>query len=366
MKKSFWCWFIAAIIISVKTGSVTGTRTGFEEEQLSVYPVLMPRVVPSHDEVYLCTVVDVSAADSAFWVRGFEPRASMRNVHHMALAGCKDKPDKTRFNIWNCGANGNPILDENYPVLPVCPGGKVGDDTSIYLWSRNGSRIMLPEGVGFKMGKDTRIQFLVLQVHYLNVHEISRNSNGDTSGVYLYYTRTPQPKIAGMLSLHVNTRVPAMSRSFQEAACRIEENKPIHPFAYLVHTHHHGQVVSFWKVRRNLVGTDEWTLLGKRDPVLERQSFYPIEDSGRIYYGDSVALRCTMVNLTPTEVRQGLASYDEMCDVYMMYWADPGDDEDQENYLLQGANFCWSSGPPNVSWQALGLNNIPNVQASKL
>ena len=36
-----------------------------------------------------------------------------------------------------------------------------------------------------------------------------------------------------------------------------------------------------------------------------------------------------MVNLTGKEVRQGLASYDEMCDVYMMYWADPGDDEDQ-------------------------------------
>ena len=47
----------------------------------------MPRVVPSHDEVYLCTVVDVSASDSVFWVRGFEPKASMRNVHHMAIAG---------------------------------------------------------------------------------------------------------------------------------------------------------------------------------------------------------------------------------------------------------------------------------------
>jgi len=30
--------------------------------------------------------------------------------------------------------------------------------------SRNGSRIMLPDGVGFKMGKNTKIQHLVLQV----------------------------------------------------------------------------------------------------------------------------------------------------------------------------------------------------------
>jgi hypothetical protein len=48
--------------------------------------------------------------------------------------------------------------------------------------------------------------FNVFQVHYLNVHEISQRSQGDTSGVYLYYTRQPQPKIAGMLSLHVNTK----------------------------------------------------------------------------------------------------------------------------------------------------------------
>ncbi len=51
-----------------------------------------------------------------------------------------------------------------------------------------------------------------LQVHYLNVNEISQNSQGDTSGVYLYYTRQPQPKIAGVLSLHVDTKVPAMAR----------------------------------------------------------------------------------------------------------------------------------------------------------
>jgi hypothetical protein len=42
-----------------------------------------------------------------------------------------------------------------------------------------------------------------------------------------------------------------------------------------------------------------------------------------------------MVNLTGKEVRQGLASYDEMCDVYMMYWANPGDDQDQVKTKIQ-------------------------------
>ena len=42
-----------------------------------------------------------------------------------------------------------------------------------------------------------------------------------------------------------------------------------------------------------------------------------------------------MVNLTEKEVRQGLASYDEMCDVYIMYWADPEDDPDQVKERLK-------------------------------
>ncbi len=54
--------------------------------------------------------------------------------------------------------------------------------------------------------------------------------DGDTSGVFLYYTRKPQPKIAGVLSMHVNTRLAPLARSFQDAACRIEENKVIFYF----------------------------------------------------------------------------------------------------------------------------------------
>jgi len=71
----------------------------------------------------------------------------------------------------------------------MAEGGRQGDDTTIYLWSRNGSRynnqskclllqhlkyfsnprIMLPDGVGFKIGQGTRIQHLVLQVTRIGV-----------------------------------------------------------------------------------------------------------------------------------------------------------------------------------------------------
>lgn len=72
--------------------------------------------------------------------------------------------------------------------------------------------------------------------------------------------------------------------------------------------------------------------------------------------------RCTMVNLSPQSVRQGLASYNEMCDLYMIYYVE----SDQESDLLEKSNFCWSQGPPEVSWHTLGLRNIPNGAASSL
>ena len=60
------------------------------QENLSIYPVIMPMVVPARNEVYLCTSVDLSQTNETFWVRGFEPRVS-DNVHHMALAGSNTK-----------------------------------------------------------------------------------------------------------------------------------------------------------------------------------------------------------------------------------------------------------------------------------
>ena len=77
-----------------------------------------------------------------------------------------------------------------------------------------------------------------------------------------------------------------------------------------MHTHFYGRVVSAWRVRRNIAGNDEWKLLGKRHPLAEPQSFYPIEVDNRsdmnyvnepiinddieetkLVYGDTIAFR---------------------------------------------------------------------------
>ena len=69
-----------------------------------------------------------------------------------------------------------------------------------------------------------------------------------------------------------------------------------------------------------------------------------------------------MLNMSGREVRQGLASSDEMCDVYLVY-SGPGPGQAG---LLEGNTVCTNPGPPASNWTTLGFNNIPQIQASTL
>lgn len=102
------------------------------------------------------------------------------------------------------------------------------------------------------------------------------------------YRLTPPLRSAGMVSVHVNTRLPAYSRTFQDGGCTIAEDKVITPLLFVVHTHRLGEVVSLWRVRRDKYarGADQWTLIGKKSPQAP-QSFYPVEDPEMtLRYGD--------------------------------------------------------------------------------
>ena len=115
-----------------------------------------------------------------------------------------------------------------------------------------------------------------------------------------------------------------------------------------MHTHRHGIEASSWRVRN-----DEWVLLSQKEPSKSPQSFYaPNHPSTTLVRGDVIAFRCGMMNLGDRPVRQGLASFNEMCDLYMMYWTE------KDGELTEG-NYCWSMGPPDSTWHSLGLKNFP-------
>lgn len=95
-------------------------------------------------------------------------------------------------------------------------------------------------------------------------------------------------KQAGVLLLGTAGSIKPMSEEHMETTCTIEEDKVIHPFAFRVHTHSLGKVVSGYHIRNG-----KWTLLGKRDPM-KPQMFYPVNNTAPITLGDTLAARCTM------------------------------------------------------------------------
>ena len=80
--------------------------------------------------------------------------------------GCKTPGRKDK--LFNCGAMTAKQDDLNSAISPCGSGSHV-----VYAWALNAPELILPEGVGFRVGgPDSGIDWLVLQVHYASVSRI--------------------------------------------------------------------------------------------------------------------------------------------------------------------------------------------------
>ncbi|XP_053147344.1 peptidyl-glycine alpha-amidating monooxygenase isoform X4 [Hemicordylus capensis] len=257
--------------------------------------IRMPGVTPKQSDTYLCMSLRLPVEEEAYVV-DFKPHASMDTVHHMLLFGCN-----------------NPASDEDYWD---CDGGTCLDTSNIlYAWARNAPPTRLPKGVGFKVGGEKGSKYFVLQVHYGDISAF-KDKHKDCSGVTLHLTNQKQPMIAGMyLMMSVSTVIPPGGKVVDaDIACHYKLY-PMHLFAYRVHTHHLGKVVSGYRVRDG-----QWTLIGRQSPQLP-QAFYPVENPVEIKYGDTLAARCVFTGEGRTsETYIGGTSSDEMCNFYIMYY----------------------------------------------
>jgi len=315
------------------------------DPSLEVFNLLMPNVVPPKPETYFCTPIRIDT-ETDYYIVGFVPNATMHTAHHMLIYGCEEPGSEDE--VWNCGEMA--ARDPSLKTAQVC---KTGAQV-VYAWAHHAPPLQLPKDVGFHVGGKSKIKYLVLQVHYATV---DRYTDGvtDDSGVFLQYTTVPQPKTAGVLLMGTGGRIKANSVEHMDTACKLSENKVIHPFAFRTHTHALGRVVSGYKVtRRNRV--DEWTLIGKRDPQLP-QMFYPVANNMTLTKGDTVAARCTMVSNRDWTTRIGLTSDDEMCNFYVMYWTDGSEGLDLKQ--------CYSYGPPLFRW-SWRMNSIPEIDATTI
>nr|XP_020650074.1 peptidyl-glycine alpha-amidating monooxygenase isoform X3 [Pogona vitticeps] len=257
--------------------------------------IRMPGVTPKQSDTYFCMSLRLPVEDEAYVV-DFKPQASMDTVHHMLLFGCN-----------------NPASDEDYWD---CNGGTCMDTSNIlYAWARNAPPTRLPKGVGFKVGGEKGSKYFVLQVHYGDVSAF-KDKHKDCSGVTLHLTNQRQPMIAGMyLMMAMDTVIPPGEKVVNsDIACHYKMY-PMHVFAYRVHTHHLGKVVSGYRVRDG-----QWTPIGRQSPQLP-QAFYPVENPVEIKYGDVLAARCVFTGEgRSSETYIGGTASDEMCNFYIMYY----------------------------------------------
>ncbi|XP_043249103.1 peptidylglycine alpha-hydroxylating monooxygenase [Colletes gigas] len=308
------------------------------------YSLLMPNVRPNREEMYLCTPVKVDPSQN-YYIVGFEPNATMATAHHILLYGC-GKPGSSK-DVWDC-SNMEHHTNKNDKAMVPC----AEDAQILYAWARDAPTLILPTGVGFKVGGDSSIKYLVLQVHYAHIDQF-KDGRTDDSGVFLHYTLRPLNKLAGILLLGTSGAIPPRSTTYMETACTIRENKTIYPIAYRTHTHSLGKVVSGYLIKPDFT----WIELGKRDP-LTPQMFYPIHNKVSVRQNDQIAARCTMQSTRDSWTYIGVTKADEMCNFYLMYYV--------ENDEPLSMKYCFTFGPPKYYWKDAGLFNIPDIEASSL
>ncbi|XP_057336036.1 peptidylglycine alpha-hydroxylating monooxygenase [Microplitis mediator] len=317
-------------------------------DEIKKYPLLMPNVRPNVPELYLCTPVKINSSHT-YYIVGYEPNATMEVAHHILIYGCKTPG--TSKAVWNCGemaAAPNNNVEFSNVASPCGEGSEI-----LYAWARDAPTLRLPDGVGFKIGKDSQIKYLVLQVHYAHIDHFKDGVTTDDSGIILHYTSKPLHKLAGVYLLGTMGVIPAKSTEYMETACLFTENKVLHPFAYRTHTHSLGKVVAGYVIDRD----NNWIELGKRDP-LTPQMFYPIKNNVTITKGDILAARCTMSNYRDRDTYIGATNNDEMCNFYLMYYVDNDQTVDMK--------WCFTRGPPSFYWKTANLQNIPDREASML
>eukprot|EP00884_Botryococcus_braunii_P000484 jgi/Botrbrau1/10436/Bobra.0133s0043.1 len=278
---------------------------------------LMPDYSVDHEEAYLCTAVPLP--DKPLKLVGIEPLSTQEVVHHMLLFGCEGIPSDAP--VWDC--RGHSVCSNH-------------DSHVLYGWAKNAAPMHVPKGVGFRVGPGSGTKVLVLQVHYTH-----KRPEGDRSGVRLKLTDAHLPFAAGMMMYAKYFELPPGKPShIVPNKCCYHGFEPAHGFAFRVHTHALGRSVYLDRLAEG-GGMER---LAEHSPQLP-QGFTPL--SGVTFWpGDRLQQACDY-NTTEMDhvVRAGSTHSDEMCNLYMMMWAE------------MPVYFNCYDGP--VSFQRYGPGGIP-------
>ncbi|KAJ8682519.1 hypothetical protein QAD02_018311 [Eretmocerus hayati] len=221
-------------------------------EEFGVLPFYMSNVHPNVSDTALCISMDVGQSNT-YYITGFRSNASNKSVHHLAVDACISP---VSFEpIWECGAPSETVINFTIPESPMCrPMCEV-----IYAWMGSEPKLILPDDGAFKVGKDSALKYLVLQVHYLHPF---KDGSTDSTGVDIFYSKTPRTKNVGWFTATAdNGFIQPHSLEHVEISCVMQENKTIYPVAYQIHTHDLGKLVSGYVIKNGSwfeIGDELW------------------------------------------------------------------------------------------------------------
>ncbi|KAK3098853.1 hypothetical protein FSP39_023767 [Pinctada imbricata] len=249
---------------------------------------VMKSAKPTRNDEYLCSSHKLPANEELY-ITQYKAIADAGRAHHILLFGC-DEP-AVDSKTWHCGR--------------ICK----SQEQILFAWAKNADPLVLPDGVGFRVGANTQIKYIVVQVHY--VHPLP-----ETFKISFSFNR--QRYLAGIyLLLAYSVVIPGKSEKVHaDISCQFKASGPIYPFGYRTHAHSLGRVITGYQVN----GT--YHRIGKGNPQWP-QAFYPVEDKIVIKPGDYLTGRCTY-NSTGRgrSTYIGATANDEMCNFYIMFYMD--------------------------------------------
>uniref|UniRef100_A0A8D2H8Y2 Putative DBH-like monooxygenase protein 2 n=1 Tax=Urocitellus parryii TaxID=9999 RepID=A0A8D2H8Y2_UROPR len=273
-------------------------------------------LIPEDDTTYACTFLPLPIVSKKHHIYKFEPKLVEHNetmVHHILVYACGNASVLPK-GINDCyGAD---------PDFSLCSQVIVG-------WAVGGTSYQFPDNVGISLGTPLDPQWIRLEIHYSNFHNLP--GLYDTSGIRLYYTSHLREYDMGVLQLGVFTFpihfIPPGAESFMSyGLCKTEKFEEmngtpvadIQVFGYLLHTHLAGQAVQAVQYRN---GTQLQTICKDDSYDFNLQETRDLPHRVVIKPGDELLIECRYQTLDRDSVIfGGPSTLNEMCLVFLFYY----------------------------------------------
>uniref|UniRef100_A0A8C9D4T2 DOMON domain-containing protein n=1 Tax=Panthera leo TaxID=9689 RepID=A0A8C9D4T2_PANLE len=274
-------------------------------------------LIPEDDTTYACTFLPLPIVSKKHHIFKFEPKLLKHNetmVHHILVYACGNA-SVLPTGISDCyGAD---------PAFSLCSQATgIGHKT----WAGS---YQFPDDVGVSIGTPLDPQWIRLEIHYSNFHNVP--GVYDSSGIRLYYTAKLRKYDMGVLQLGFFTFpihfIPPGAESFLSyGLCKTEKFEEmngvpvpdIQVYGYLLHTHLAGRALQAVQYRN---GT-QLRIICKDDLYdFNLQETRDLPYRMEIKQGDELLVECHYQTLDRDSLTfGGPSTINEMCLIFLFYY----------------------------------------------